>query len=80
MTSHPFWHPFLLVQVRLKGRLISSLRRVKTHLRSAMGQQRLNFIALTNIERAYANQTIATEMEQIINSFGKEHGRDKHFF
>ena len=45
-----------------------------------MGQQRLNSIALINIERAYANQTIATDVEQIINSFGKRHGRDKYFF
>ena len=61
-------------------RTFSGLRCVKTYLRSVMGQQRLNSIALINIKRAYANRTIATDMEQIINCFGKRHWRDKYFF
>ena len=61
-------------------RSFSGLRRVKTYFRSVMSQQRLNSIALINIGRAYANRTIATDMEQIINCFDKRHGRDKYFF
>jgi hypothetical protein len=61
-------------------RSFSSLRRVKTYLRSTMGQQRLNSIALINIERAYANKTIANDMIEIIDTFGKRRGRDKYFF
>ena len=61
-------------------RSFSSLRRVKTYLRSTMGQQRLNSIALINIEQAYANQTIANDMIEIIDTFGEPRGRDKYFF
>jgi hypothetical protein len=61
-------------------RSFSGLRRVKTYLRSTMGQQRLNSIALINIERAYANQTIANDMIEIIDTFGERRGRYKYFF
>ena len=36
-------------------RSFSALRRLKTYLRSTMGQQRVSNIALISIERAYAN-------------------------
>ena len=35
-----------------------------------MGQKRLNSIALTNVERAYANSILKNAMEKIIDIFG----------
>jgi hypothetical protein len=45
-------------------RSFSALRRLKTYLRSTMGQKRLNSIALINVERAYANSTLKNDMEK----------------
>ena len=39
-------------------RSFSALRRIKTFLRSTMGQDRLSSIAVINIERKYANKTM----------------------
>ncbi|CAB4031517.1 zinc finger MYM-type 1-like, partial [Paramuricea clavata] len=50
-------------------RSFSGLRRVKTYLRSTMGEERLNSIAVINIERAYANRTIKNDMVKIIDTF-----------
>ena len=56
-------------------RSFSSLRRLKTYLRSTLGQDRLS-----SIERAYANQTLENDMQNIIDTFGKRHGRNCYFF
>jgi hypothetical protein len=58
----------------------SGLRRVKTYLRLTMGEERLNSIAVINIERAYANPTIKNDMVKIIDTFGRRNGRDSYFF
>ena len=42
-------------------RSFSALRRIKTSLRSTMGQDRLSSIAVINIERKYANKTMQDE-------------------
>ena len=47
-------------------RSFSDLRRIKTYLRSTMGQDRLSSLALICIERAYANRTLENDMENII--------------
>jgi hypothetical protein len=52
-------------------RSFSGLQRVKTYLRSTMGEERLNSIAVINIERAYVNRTIKNDMVKIIDTFGK---------
>ena len=61
-------------------RSFSGLRRVKTYLRSNMGQKRLNSAALINIERAYANKVVNNDIDEIINTFGRRHGRQSYFF
>lgn len=61
-------------------RSFSALRRLKTYLRSTMGQQRVSNIALINIERAYANSVVSNDMDHIIDIFGRRNGRDSSFF
>ena len=61
-------------------RSFSALRRLKTYLRSTMGQQRVSNIALINIERAYANSVLNNDMDSIIDIFGRRNGRDSYFF
>ena len=61
-------------------RSFSALRRLKTNLRSTMGQKRLNSIALINVERAYANSTLKNDMEKIIDIFGQRRNRKSYFF
>ena len=61
-------------------RSFSDLRRIKTYLRSTMGQDRLSSLALICIERAYANRTLENDMENIIDIFGKRKNRNSNFF
>ena len=61
-------------------RSFSSLRRLKTYLRSTMGQERLSNLALLHIEREYVNKVIIEDMEDIINTFGERNGRQTLFF
>ena len=61
-------------------RSFSSLRRVKTYLRSTMSQPRLSSLAILNIEREYANRVIENDIAKIIDLFGRAKGRDKYFF
>ena len=53
-------------------RSFSGLRRLKTYLRSTMGQQRVSNIALINTEREYANSVVNKDMDRIIDIFGVE--------
>ena len=50
-------------------RSFSALRRLKTYLRSTMGQQRVSSITLINIERAYVNSVFNNDMDRIIDIF-----------
>ena len=61
-------------------RSFTALRRLKTYLRSTMGQQRVSNIALINIERAYPNSGVSNDMDRIIDIFGHRNGRDSYFF
>ena len=58
----------------------SSLRRLKTYLRSTMGQGRLSNLALLHIVREYVNKVIIEDIEDIINTFGERNGRQTLFF
>ena len=58
----------------------SALRRMKTYLRTTMAQERLNSIAIINIEREYTNKVIISSMDTIVDTFGRRNGRDAHFF
>ena len=60
-------------------RSFSSLRKLKTYLRSTMGQERLSNLALLHIEREYVDKVIE-DMEDIINTFGERNGRQSLFF
>ena len=60
-------------------RSFSGLRRLKTYLRSTMGQTRLNDLAILHIERQYVN-TCLVNVDQVIDIFGSRKGRDHHFF
>ena len=57
-----------------------SLRRIKTFLRSTMGQDRLSSIAVINIERKYANKPMQNDMQRIIDVFGCWRNRSSYFF
>ena len=61
-------------------RSFSALRRLKTYLRNTMGQERINSIALINIERECANAVMEKDMERIINIFASRKGRNSSFF
>ena len=61
-------------------RSFSVLHRLKTYLRSTMGQQRVRNIALINIERGYANSVVNNDKDRIIDIFGRRNGRDSYFF
>ena len=58
----------------------SGVRRVKTYLRSTMGQDRLSSIALLAMERVYTNRTIENDIEKIIDVFGGCSHRTSQFF
>lgn len=61
-------------------RSFSALRRLKTYLRSTMGQSRLNSLAVISIERAYANLVLNNDIEKIIDMFASRKGRASLFF
>ena len=42
-----------------------------------MGQQRVSNIALINIGRAYTNSVVNSDMDRIIDIFGRQNGREK---
>ena len=61
-------------------RSFSALRRMKTYLRSTMGQQRVSNIAHINIEKPYANSVVNNDMGRVIDIFGRRNGRESYFF
>ncbi|CAH3142941.1 unnamed protein product [Porites evermanni] len=67
--------PFTLCSAE---RSFSVLHRLKTYLRSTMGNNRDN-IALINIEKAYANSVVNNDMDRIIAIFGSQNGKDSYF-
>ena len=61
-------------------RAFSGLRRMKTYLRSTMGEERLSNLAVINIEREVANRVLESQMEEIINIFARRKNRNSMFF
>ena len=61
-------------------RSFSSLRRLKSYLRSTMGQERLSSLALLHIEREYVNKVMSEDINKLIDTFGSSKGRNKYFF
>ena len=52
-------------------RSFSALHRMKTYLRSTMGQQRVSNIA---------NSVVNNDMGRVIDIFGRRNGRNSYFF
>ena len=61
-------------------RSFSALRRLKTYLRSTMGQERLASLALLHIEREFVNRVLQEDMDKLIDAFGERKGRNSLFF
>ena len=61
-------------------RSFSALRRVKSYLRTTMGQSRLRNLAIMNIERKTVTNVVASEIEKLVDSFGAGKKRDMLFF
>jgi len=57
-------------------RSFSGLRRMKTYLHSSKGQDRLNNLAIINIERVATNHVLQLQMNEIINTFGRRMNRN----
>ena len=58
-------------------RSFSALRRLKTYIRSTMGQERLSHLAILSIERGYAN---LIDINRVIDIFASRKGREQLFF
>ena len=61
-------------------RSFSSLRRLKTYLRSTCGQERLSNLALLHIETEFVNRVLREDMELMVDVFGERAGRHSQFF
>ena len=61
-------------------RSFSGLRRMKTYLRSTMGQEKLQSLALLNIERIYANKVLENDIDNVIDTFARRNKREQYFF
>ncbi len=61
-------------------RSFSGLRRLKTYLRSTMGQERPSHLGLLNIERVFSNEVLKGDMDEIIDTFAHRKNRDSYFF
>ena len=61
-------------------RSFSGLRQMKTYLRNKIGQERLNSIALLNIERIYANKVLENDINKVIDIFARRKNRHQYFF
>ena len=66
----------------LKGleRSFSAMRRLKTYLRSTMGQDRFSDLALVHIERVTANYVEKNCMSLMIDKFANRQNSSHYFF
>ena len=61
-------------------RSFSTMKRLKTYLRSTMLEERLNSLAVLNIHRDVCNKVIEEDMEKLIDKFAEGSGRKMYFF
>ena len=61
-------------------RSFSALKRLKTYLRSKMGQNRLSSLALMHLERKIVNSVLQEDMSKLIDTFARNKKRDMFFF
>ena len=60
-------------------RSFSSLRRLKTYLRSTMTQNRLINLAILAIESSFVNKLLTEDMNAMIDTLGERAGRHAQF-
>ena len=61
-------------------RLFSSLRRLKTYVRSTCGQERLSTLALLHIETEFVNRVLREDMDLMVDVFGERAECHSQFF
>ena len=61
-------------------RSFSALKRLKTYLRSKMGQNRLSSLALMHLERKIVNSVLQEDMSKLIDTFARNKKRDSYFY
>ena len=61
-------------------RSFSTIKRLKTYLRSTMLEERLNLLAVLNIHRDVCNKVVEEDMDKLINKFAEGSGRKLYFF
>ena len=58
----------------------STLKRLKTFIRSTMGEERLNSLAVLNIHREICNLVMEKDTDKLVNKFSEGQGRSMYFF
>ncbi len=61
-------------------RSFSTLRRIKNHMRTTMGQERLSALNVIAMHRARVNQVLLEQMDQLIDTFASRKNRRAYFF
>ena len=61
-------------------RSFSTLRRVKNHMRTTMGQDRLSALNVIAMHRERLNHVLLEQMDQLIDTFGSRNNREAYFF
>ena len=61
-------------------RSFSTLRRVKNHMRSTMGQDRLSALNVIAMHRERLNRVLLEQMDKLIDTFGSRNNRQAYFF
>ena len=61
-------------------RSFSGLRRMKTYLRSTMGEVRLRSLSILNIEREYSLECVSKNINGVIDIFGRKRKKRLQYF
>ena len=61
-------------------RSFSTLRRVKNHMRTTMGQDRLSALNVIAMHRERLNRVLLEQMDKLIDTFGTRNNRQTYFF
>ena len=56
------------------------MKRLKTFIRSTMGEERLNSLAVLNIHREICNLVMEKDTDKLVNKFSEGQGRSMYFF
>ena len=61
-------------------RSFSTLKRLETFIRSTMGEERLNSLAVLNIHRVICNIVTEKDADKLVNKFSEGQGRRMYSF